>query len=74
MERRQLVEFAQTLAMLAETATQFPPNGRIVVVITDEAGSYVGVGSNTHNEDVEAILRCALEGADRQDLIVTVPP
>lgn len=72
--KRQLVEFAQTVAELATQVREFPSGGRIVVVLTDESGTYVGVGTNTTNEDTENILRSALEGADRQDFIVTVPP
>jgi hypothetical protein len=74
MERHRLVRFAQVVADLGGQVKEFPPGGRIVVIVTDEAGTYVGVGTNTTNEDTENILRCALEGEDRQDLVVTVHP
>lgn len=64
--RERLVEIAQRIATRSERES-IPHRGRIVVIVTDEAGSFVGVGSNTNNEDVENLLRAALFGADRKD-------
>jgi hypothetical protein len=66
VSRERLVEIAQRVATRAERES-VPRGGRIVVIVTDEAGSFVGVGSNTNNKDVENILRAALFGADRRD-------
>lgn len=63
--REHLVEIAQRIA--TSSGTRVPTGGRIVVIVTDEAGSFVGVGSNTNNDDVGRILRAALFGADRKN-------
>lgn len=54
------------------SAVTLPSGARIVIVITDTEGTFVGVGSNTSTEDATAILFCALAGADRIDH-VTAP-
>ncbi len=64
--RERLVEVAQRIATRSEKK-DVPHGGRIVVIVTDEAGSFVGVGSNTNIVDVENILRSALFGEDRRD-------
>jgi len=37
---------------------------RAVVIVTDELGDFVGVGSSTTFGDTQAILACAIEGQD----------
>ena len=59
--RARLAGAAQTAAILFDSRE---PGSRVVVVVTDESGDWVGVGSNTTFEDVLAILRCALAGDD----------
>lgn len=33
---------------------------RVVVIVTDEAGEFVGVGSNTTGDDATNLMKCAL--------------
>lgn len=66
MKREETIAKAQSIA----TAAKLPKGARIVVVVTGEDGAWVGVGSNTSNADVEAILRSALYGADRRNQAV----
>lgn len=40
---------------------------RVVVLLTDEAGDWVGVGANTCAGDVETILRAALDAKGREN-------
>lgn len=37
---------------------------RIVVIVTDESGDFIGVGSTTSYEDTREIVRCAHLGED----------
>lgn len=55
------------VAQEVATAVTLPSGARIVIVITDTEGTFVGVGSNTSVKDTTAILFCALAGADRID-------
>jgi hypothetical protein len=60
----QMVWLAQAIVETVDKA--FPESGlRMVLVVTDQKGEYVGVGMTTGLEDALAILRCALarEGA-----------
>ncbi len=59
--RAKLCEAAQNAA---EQLDALVPGNRVVVVVTDSSGDWVGVGSNTHYEDVVAVLRSALAGED----------
>lgn len=70
MNRHQLVRMAQRTV----DGIPWPKGFRVVVVVTDASGDYVGVGSNTNSDDVDRILLYALAGADRTDLDVTVAP
>lgn len=63
--RAELAARAQRLATYG--ASSAPPGTRIVVIVTDETGEFVGVGSTTGEEDVRAILTCALLAEDRVD-------
>lgn len=57
MTREQLVEVAHQLA------DTYPRTElRIVVVVTDASGDFVGVGMNTAGDDADRILRCAIAG------------
>lgn len=55
-----------TLASAAALAITPPLRGRVVVVITDESGAFVGVGRSTGPEDTDAILQAACFGADKE--------
>lgn len=50
----------------AESAI-LPKGDRVVVVVTDELGKFVGVAANTPDADVRAILAAALAGAERRE-------
>lgn len=63
MKREELALLAHKKAM--EALPQ--PGLRIVVIVTDVSGEFVGVGTNTDEKDTSAILRCALNGKDRID-------
>lgn len=39
---------------------------RVVVVFTDAAGNFVGVGGSSADEDRDAILRCATEAVGKR--------
>jgi predicted sugar kinase len=65
LPRDEAMRRAQAIADAA--AKKLPRGTRIVVAVTDVTGEWVGVGSNTNPKDIEAILRSALLGADRQD-------
>lgn len=51
---------AAAVAIIHDTAEKL----RIVVVVTDEAGDFVGVGSTTARQDTLAMLKCALDRVD----------
>ena len=57
--RRELVEMAQRLADNAAN-----DGLRVVCVVTDASGDFVGVGMNTAGDDADRILRCAVAGED----------
>ena len=64
MTREEMAKLAQ------ETANNVvlpEPGVRVSVIITDEAGDFIGVGSNSSIEDTRKQLFCALYGQDRQD-------
>lgn len=52
--RTDLVDRAQHLAERVKKPF------RAVVIVTDEAGDFVGVGTNTTGDDAIAIMKCAL--------------
>lgn len=56
--REELVEIAQQLADTHQRSDGL----RVVVVVTDESGDFVGVGMNTAGDDADRILRCAVAG------------
>jgi hypothetical protein len=64
-----LAKAAQWCAELADAALRASgvPPVRLVVIVTDESGDYVGVGSNTDRADTLAIVACAGEDADHAD-------
>ena len=53
--------------MRARLEAEIGTGYRVVVVVTPEDGSFVGVSSSTHLADTEAILRCAATPADHRD-------
>lgn len=59
MTREQITEIAQQLAD-AYPRSEF----RVVVMVTDESGAFVGVGMNTGLRDARNIIRCAHEADD----------
>lgn len=65
LPRDQVAHYAQAAAN--REAKKLPFGSRVVVVVTDANGEWVGVGSNTHPKDVEAILRSSLLGADKRE-------
>lgn len=49
------------LIEMAQAATEsFKPPYRAVVIVTDEAGDFVGVGMNTTLRDAVNMMKCAL--------------
>jgi hypothetical protein len=65
MTRDEMARVAQeTVNALSPT---LPPGARAVVVVTDAAGTFVGVGRNTSEVDTYHVLFCALYGGDRID-------
>lgn len=71
--RDRYAEMAQGFAEHLDREHDLARTGyRVVVVVTPEDGEFVGVGSNTSGEDVQAILACAVLGEDRVD--ATQPP
>ena len=59
------------MAQLAQEAADAVvwPNGarlRVVCIVTDERGDFVGVGTTTGHADTINILRCAIAGGDLQ--------
>jgi hypothetical protein len=71
MRREDMAEFASRIA----NTTPLPePGCRLVVVVTDAAGDFLGAAGNTDNGDMARILWCALYGADRIDHKSTLPP
>jgi len=58
-KRAKLVEMAQAMADNAKN-----DGFRVVCVVTDESGEFVGVGMNTAGDDADRILRCAVAGED----------
>jgi len=62
MSREQLVAIAQALVTNLDG---HEPRLRVVTVVCDEDGEWVGVGTNTTHEDTVAILHSALTGEDK---------
>lgn len=60
--RAELADIAQQLAETHDRGDGL----RVVVVVTDESGDFVGVGMNTAGDDADRILRCAVAGEDLQ--------
>ncbi len=60
--REELVGFAQGVVH----DTDLPVGGRMVVIVTDEEGAFVGVASNTVPEDVHDMLASALAAAGKE--------
>lgn len=59
-------ELALLASRTADSVPDSPAGLRVVVVVTDASGQFVGVGSTTNDRDTRAILWCALNGGDRQ--------
>ena len=70
MTREKLIRLAEDILRMASTkilsSKRVPYGVRLVVVLTDANGEWVGVSSNTNPMDVKAILTAALHGADRR--------
>jgi hypothetical protein len=68
MTREEMAAAAQAFADLAVLQIAAGALGaRVVVIVTDEEGEYVGVGSTTNPEDTAAIILCAHFAEDRVD-------
>lgn len=69
MERAELAALAQETVRQEERrfGGALPAGVRMVVVVTDESGAFVGVGANTTLHDAWNILDCALRAEDRVD-------
>jgi hypothetical protein len=66
MTRDEMAKLAQATA----NSVQPPePGVRVAVIVTDEAGDFIGVGSNQNSsvEDLKRMCFCALYGEDRVD-------
>ena len=59
-------QWAADLVAVAMRASGLEPI-RVVVILTDTRGDFVGVGSNTSRADTLAIVRCAGEPVDHVD-------
>lgn len=66
LSRDQLAEIADDLASDAEVTTRCQAGAglRIVVLVCDKTGDYVGVGMTTRLDDAMAMMRCALARED----------
>jgi len=53
-----------SIAHDAARSLKLPDGYQSVVVVTDAAGAWVGVGTSPGQFTTESILRCALEGDD----------
>ena len=63
--RAHLAKVAQDSADEIDIPVNFLVKGaRIVVIVTDQEGAFVGVGSNTTPDDTRNIIRCAHDGDD----------
>jgi peptide deformylase len=61
-------EVVQQAKEVVRAANKLIPEGsRVVVVVADEEGAFVGVAANTIGVDVAMILACALDGTKRRD-------
>ncbi len=69
MNRAELVALAQATVHEEERryGGSLPAGIRMVVVVTNAAGDYVGVGANTTLQDAWNILNCAVKAEDRVD-------
>jgi len=65
LTRAELAALAQTLADVASRA--LPPGIALAVIVTDESGAFVGVGSNCSKTYQDALVWCAAHGEDRID-------
>lgn len=61
MKREEMAQLAQKIA---DGAVLPEPGCRVAVVVTDEEGMFVGVGSNTSVEDTRLLLFFAGQGQD----------
>lgn len=63
-------EYPEQLARLAKRIADeagAPPGFRVVVVVADANGAFVGVGYNTTAQDCVRLLRCAYHADGRVD-------
>jgi hypothetical protein len=67
MDRREMARIADEIA----NGAKLEKGARIVVVITDAEGAFVGVGSNDTVFNAKILLACALQGEDRVDHTLT---
>ena len=64
MNRKEMAILAQKTA----ASVKLPETGcRVVVIVTDKSGDWIGVGSTTDRSDTEAMIWHALHGLDRVD-------
>jgi hypothetical protein len=65
--REELARVAQQLVNEGTVAGGTVAGFQVVVVVMDETMEYVGVGSNLVEDNLKAVLWCALNGEDRID-------
>jgi len=59
-------ELVKTASNIVTNVAKTNPRIRLVVVVTDMEGSYVGVAGSHGIEDVDALLTSALTGTQKQ--------
>jgi len=75
LSRDELVSLAQDLATGRQRVNVESLSGlRVVVLVCDQTGDFVGVGMTTHLEDALAMMRCALAREDAQTIRPVDPP
>lgn len=67
LSREELAARAQSLVNVGEAPGGSVEGLQVVVVVMDETGNFVGVGSNLVNFRLQHVLWCALHGEDQID-------
>lgn len=67
LSREELAARAQSLVNVGEAPGGSVEGLQVVVVVMDETGEFVGVGSNLVDFQLKDVLWCALHGEDRMD-------
>ena len=71
MDRKHLAKLAQ---QCADSLTMLPESFSVAVIVTDESGAFVGVGSNRDKTYMDKLVWCAAHGEDRIDHVAKDKP